>query len=400
MGVPSLFRRFRSVGRCSARYQRGKRRLPGSDLQQLSAAADERPDVARRLPSRLRFPRSSRPPFKRQSKAAYVWPSLCGIISVAIRNNQLPPDPLHSARVLPALRTQRSHRRAGSMRATAIVMVIVVTNIWASWWRGVSHPPPSAWRYVFEEFTGDGTADEWALAAAIFIARYRRRHSQGPTFREVFEHLLPDTEGVPSRLPSDWDVLDRRRANSGFRKHVAIEWRRRGYIGFDRHVTRSLRVGPRFREQSRALNAVARKAVDMTEAAARAVHSEPSPDSLSAEEARALLRITPTALRRLSRRGYLHAVESDAAWRYPSWQFSGRPTVAVVPGIERVAPAVPKLWSFATLNSFMTTPRRELDVDGGAVSPVDWLIRGHDPHRIVQILISLEVRDARHATSS
>lgn len=138
------------------------------------------------------------------------------------------------------------------MRATAIVTVIVANVPWTVWWRSMNHPPPAAWHSAFEEFTCNEAADEWALAAAIFIAQYRRRQSQGPTFRELFEHLLPETGGVPSRLPSDWDALDRRRRINDFRRHVVIEWRRRGFIGYDKEVARSLRVGRRFREQSRA----------------------------------------------------------------------------------------------------------------------------------------------------
>lgn len=140
-------------------------------------------------------------------------------------------------------------------RATAIVTVSMADfRPWAIWWRGVAHPPPAPWSYLFELFTAEESADEWAMAAAIFVAQYRRRHSQGPTFRELFEHLLPDSNGFPSHLPREWDIMERRRGISGFRRHVTIEWRRRGYIGFDREVTRSLRVGSRFRERSRALH--------------------------------------------------------------------------------------------------------------------------------------------------
>lgn len=161
------------------------------------------------------------------------------------------------------------------MRATAIVMVTVPTNTWTAWWRGGDYPPPATWSYAFEEFTRDEHADEWALAAAIFIAQYRRRHAQGPTFRELFEHLLPDTGGVPSRLPIDWDALDRRRRSNDFRRYVVIEWRRRGYIGYDKQVTRSLRVGPRFREQSRALNARPSESEDVSGDASRIQPSIP-----------------------------------------------------------------------------------------------------------------------------
>lgn len=153
---------------------------------------------------------------------------------------------------------RRSHRGTDPKHATAIVMVRVPNEAFPTWWRGASHPPPATWKYIFEFFTGDDTGDEWALAAAIFIAQYRRRNSCGPTFREVFEYLLDDTRGVPAQLPREWDQAERRRANGGFRGQVMLDWRRRGFIGFDRHVTRSLRVGPHFRERSRQLRAATR----------------------------------------------------------------------------------------------------------------------------------------------
>lgn len=119
------------------------------------------------------------------------------------------------------------------------------------WWRGVEAPPPAEWAYVFEDFTGDDSADEWAMAAAVFIAQTRRRTGVGPTFFELFSFLLPDTGGMPGPFPEALGPDERRRAISGFRGHVTIEWRRRGMISFDRGVKRSLRVGREFRQRSR-----------------------------------------------------------------------------------------------------------------------------------------------------
>lgn len=119
------------------------------------------------------------------------------------------------------------------------------------WWQGIDTPPPASWVYMFEDFTDDDTADQWALAAAIFIAQTRRRTMSGPTFAELFTHLLPDTAGLPGRLPASLEFMERRRAITGFRGHAAIEWRRRGMISFDQGVMRSLRVGREFRERSR-----------------------------------------------------------------------------------------------------------------------------------------------------
>lgn len=280
--------------------------------------------------------------------------------------------------------------RAGPKRATAIVTVIVADETWTAWWRGVSYPPPAAWKYAFEEFTNEDSADEWALAAAIFIARYRRRHSQGPTFRELFEHLLPDSGGVPSPLPKEWEASDRRHGSTGLRRHVAIEWRRRGYIGYDTHVTRSLRVGPRFRERSRALNAPARADALTQESATSTSVRDMDEDSLSMDATRSLLRIPPTSLQRLGRHGYLHVVGSGAERRYPSWQFAGRPRFAVLPGVDAIAPAIPKHWALTAVNAFMMTPHPSLVTEGTMYSPVDWLIMGSSPHRVVDLLATSE----------
>lgn len=127
----------------------------------------------------------------------------------------------------------------------------MVSERYPIWWRDLTVPPPAAWAYVFEEFTGDDTAEEWALAAAVFIAQTRRRSAHGPTFAELFAHLLPECNGLPAPFPAGMEFLERRRAVRAFRAHVAIEWRRRGLISWDKDVMRSLRVGRTFRERSR-----------------------------------------------------------------------------------------------------------------------------------------------------
>lgn len=119
------------------------------------------------------------------------------------------------------------------------------------WWRGADAPPPAEWAYMFDAFTGDETAEEWALSAAIYVAQVRRRTGAGPTYSELFAFLLPDTRGLPGPFPPGLEPDERRRVVSAFRGHVAIEWRRRGMISFDKGVKRSLRVGREFRERSR-----------------------------------------------------------------------------------------------------------------------------------------------------
>ena len=152
--------------------------------------------------------------------------------------------------MLPSLLT--AGRVTGAARAaTVIVTAPMASDSYPAWWRGIDSAPPIEWAYVFECFTDDDTGDEWALAAAIFIAQTRRRTALGPTFAELFSHLLPENHGLPAPFPLELEFVERRRAVNAFRGHVAIDWRRRGLISFDRGVTRSLRVGRVFRDRSR-----------------------------------------------------------------------------------------------------------------------------------------------------
>jgi hypothetical protein len=137
------------------------------------------------------------------------------------------------------------------MRTTVMKKVAVDPAPNPIWWRGVARPVSASWAYVFEDFTGEDTAEHWALAAAIYVAQVRRRTGHGPTFAELFMHLLPDSNGLPASFPPELDFLERRRVTSAFRGTAATEWRRRNMIAWDAGVMRSLRVGRTFREQSR-----------------------------------------------------------------------------------------------------------------------------------------------------
>ena len=69
----------------------------------------------------------------------------------------------------------------------------------------------------------------------------------GPTFQELFKHLLPDTNGLPDVFPSQMIYVDRSLVIKDFRLRAAMEWRRRGLIDWDKNIGRSLRPGPQFR---------------------------------------------------------------------------------------------------------------------------------------------------------
>ena len=119
------------------------------------------------------------------------------------------------------------------------------------WWRAFDGPPPTLWVVMFDELTGDESVDQWGLAAGIFIAQTRHRTKLGPTFSEMFAHLLPDTSGLPGPLSEKWEKAARRRLVGDFRLHVAIAWRQRDWISWNPGVERSLRTGRAFRARSR-----------------------------------------------------------------------------------------------------------------------------------------------------
>ena len=116
-----------------------------------------------------------------------------------------------------------------------------------------SNPPSefsTAWVPLFENLTGADSSNDWGLRAAIMIARYRRAHHQGPTFAELFEalqiSLTPDagSDGASAKKTAWREVYQ-------FRRHVAVHWRRLGWIQWD-HRARSLRVGRTFSDASHA----------------------------------------------------------------------------------------------------------------------------------------------------
>ena|GEM_PF-4689078 len=250
-GYPGETHPSHTSGRCTSSVPHGTPRLPGSTPPARARSATTSQGAARTPPTRPLRRHHASPRSQSRGCPALVWPNPYGIIRKAIRNNSESSDPSASpARVLP-IPSQAVATWDRPARATAIATTDMSVPSPPVWWQGIDAPPPAQWAYVFEELTGDDSADAWALGAAIFIAQTRRRLHHGPTFSELFTHLLPDCSGLPAAFPPALDFAQRRRAISGFRAHATIEWRRRGMISWDRDEMRSLRVGRRFRERSK-----------------------------------------------------------------------------------------------------------------------------------------------------
>lgn len=121
------------------------------------------------------------------------------------------------------------------------------------WWRKAEPPAPENWVSIHAEMTDP--AKHWGLGAAIFISKTRRATGHGPTFRELFIHLLPESDGQPGPLPDGLTFMDRSYLRFGFRNDVAWAWRQQGWITWTKDVERSLRTGPAFRRAAAARQA-------------------------------------------------------------------------------------------------------------------------------------------------
>jgi hypothetical protein len=84
--------------------------------------------------------------------------------------------------------------------------------------------------------------------------------------------------------------------------------------------------------------------------------------------------------------GELFAFVADDELRYPTWQFIDDPGRPILPHLSRLLPAFDDDMHPASIRKFMTTPRDRLSLEGEPTSPVDWLLRGGDVQKLVEIL--------------
>lgn len=101
------------------------------------------------------------------------------------------------------------------------------------------------WMQLFREMTGPRTGEAWGLEAAIVISRFRKEFGHAPTFRELFQLLLPESGGLPGPWPEGANAYQKRKLISVFRLKVMEHWRRHRWLTFTRE-TRSLSTGAAF----------------------------------------------------------------------------------------------------------------------------------------------------------
>lgn len=126
-----------------------------------------------------------------------------------------------------------------------------------SWWPAAIEMPPQ-WRERFEALTGDCRTDRDGREVAYFVAKVRNQTGQGPTFAEVFQERFGD-DGLHPAWPTNMSNTARAKVLALFRRDVAIQWRRAGWVTWEPGVPRSLKAGPAF--WHRVKSRQARKAV-------------------------------------------------------------------------------------------------------------------------------------------
>lgn len=110
--------------------------------------------------------------------------------------------------------------------------------------------------------------------------------------------------------------------------------------------------------------------------------------SLSAEEVATQLGIDVAQVEHRRADGSLFAFTTDGEHRYPTWQFTGDRRRPVLPGLARLIRAFPDDKHPASILGFMSTPQESLLVDNERLTPVEWLLQGGNPQRLVDILES------------
>ncbi len=101
-------------------------------------------------------------------------------------------------------------------------------------------------------------------------------------------------------------------------------------------------------------------------------------DSISAEEAAALIDRSLEMIEQARRANRLLALQSGGQWQYPRWQFEPGAPEGVVPGLEEVIQRLHL--SSAGVAFWLLKPAERL----GGVPPLE-LLRRHDPEPVIQL---------------
>lgn len=123
-------------------------------------------------------------------------------------------------------------------------------------------------------------------------------------------------------------------------------------------------VGARFDDRDARTRALARGAAAFADLLAQSFTTEEVVELLGVDRSRISQRLSD---------GSLYAVTHGDGRRFPSWQFNENATLQ---GLKEVLTALDPGLHPLTVDHWFTHPNFELDIDGDAVSPVEWLRTG------------------------
>ncbi|HEV8556825.1 MAG TPA: DNA-binding protein [Actinophytocola sp.] len=98
--------------------------------------------------------------------------------------------------------------------------------------------------------------------------------------------------------------------------------------------------------------------------------------ALTANDAAGTVGVDTSRIRHRLAVGQLSGWKDRGGWRLPAWQFTNS---GVLPGLEAVLQAVPDDQPPLVVAAFMTTPQRDLPLNGSPATPREWLLAGGDP---------------------
>lgn len=109
-------------------------------------------------------------------------------------------------------------------------------------------------------------------------------------------------------------------------------------------------------------------------------------DATTARHAASRLGLAPRSIAFFS--GELFAFVIDGELRYPTWQFTNDKLNPVLPHLAQLVEAFSDDMQPSSILGFMQTPQESTQLDGVRLTPVEWLVRGGEVQRLVDILDS------------
>jgi excisionase family DNA binding protein len=93
-------------------------------------------------------------------------------------------------------------------------------------------------------------------------------------------------------------------------------------------------------------------------------------DSLSVPQAADLLKVDQSRIRQRLTERTLYGIKVGRTWRLPRFQFKEHGQIR---GLDQVLPQLPSTLHPVALQRWLTSPSSDLELDDGAISPLEWL---------------------------